>query len=333
MTDWSTAMIPTLPLGADGQQLPALGLGCMGMSEFYGETDDAQSLTVLARAHELGVRMFDTADMYGNGHNEELIARFLKDGGKDAFVATKFGIRKAPSEYVRTIDNSPDYIREACEASLRRLGKEQIDLYYVHRAEAGRPIEETMGVLADLVKAGKVGHIGLSEVSVATLRRAHAVYPVTAVQSEYSLTTRDMEAEVLPACRELGVVFVAYSPLGRGLLSGIMKNGDLAGNDFRRNAPRFAGDALEANLARLDTLRAIADQREATPSQVALAWALAKGVLVIPGTKRLSYLEQNIAATSLSLSRDDIDKLDRAYAQGSFTGDRYTAEGMKGVNV
>lgn len=326
-------MFPTLPLGADGPQLPALGLGCMGMSEFYGETDDAQSLAVLARAHELGVRMLDTADMYGNGHNEELLARFLKTSERDVFIATKFGIRKAPGEYARSIDNSPNYIREACEASLRRLGVERIDLYYVHRAEAGRPIEETMGVLADLVRAGKIAHIGLSEVSAETLRRAHAVHPVAAVQSEYSLTTRDMEADVLPACRDLGIAFVAYSPLGRGLLSGTMKSGDLAENDFRRNAPRFAGDALEANLAHLDTLRMIADQREATPSQVALAWVLSRGVFAIPGTKRLSYLEQNIAAASLRLSEDDIAKLDRAYAPGSFTGARYTAEGMKGVNA
>ena len=326
-------MIPTLPLGADGPHPPTLGLGCMGMSEFYGETDDAQSLAVLARAHELGVRMFDTADMYGNGHNEELLARFLKTGGRNAFIATKFGIRKAPGEYVRSIDNSPDYIRQACEASLRRLGIERIDLYYVHRAEAGRPIEETMEVLAGLVQAGKIAHIGLSEVSAETLRRAHGVHPVAAVQSEYSLTTRYTEAEVVPACRGLGIAFVAYSPLGRGLLSGTMKSGDLARNDFRRNAPRFAGDALEANLARLDTLRAIADQREATLSQVALAWVLSKGVFTIPGTKRLTYLEQNIAAASLHLSADEIGRLDRAYAPGSFTGARYTAEGMKGVNA
>ncbi|GGB85154.1 aldo/keto reductase [Glycocaulis alkaliphilus] len=326
-------MIPTLPLGADGPHLPALGLGCMGMSEFYGETDDTQSLAVLARAYELGVRMFDTADMYGNGHNEKLLARFLNEGRPDALVATKFGIRKAPGEYARSIDNSPDYIRQACDASLRRLGVEQIGLYYVHRAEAGRPIEETVQVLADLVQAGKIARIGLSEVSADTLRRAHAVHPVAAVQSEYSLTTRDMEAEVLPACRELGVAFVAYSPLGRGLLSGVFDRDSLAENDFRRNAPRFGDEALGANNARLDTLRAIADMREAAPSQAALAWVLAKGAFAIPGTKRLAYLEQNIAATSLRLSADDITRLDRAYAPGSFTGERYTAEGMKGVNV
>jgi aryl-alcohol dehydrogenase-like predicted oxidoreductase len=326
-------MIPTLPLGADGPHLPALGLGCMGMSEFYGETDDARSLAVLARAYELGTRMFDTADMYGNGHNEELLARFLKQGHPDAFIATKFGIRKAPGDYARSIDNSPDYIRQACDASLRRLGVEQIGLYYVHRAEAERPIEETVQVLADLVQAGKIARIGLSEVSADTLRRAHAVHPVAAVQSEYSLTTRDMEAEVLPACRELGVAFVAYSPLGRGLLSGTLDRDSLAENDFRRIAPRFGDEALEANNARLDTLRAIADMREATPSQVALAWVLAKGAFAIPGTKRLTYLEQNIAAASLRLSADDIAGLDRAYAPGSFTGERYTAEGMKGVNV
>lgn len=326
-------MIPTLPIGTDGPNLPALGLGCMGMSEFYGESDDTLSLAVLARAYELGVRMFDTADMYGNGHNEDLLAQFLKQGRTDALIATKFGIRKAPGEYTRTIDNSPDYIRQACDASLKRLGVEQIGLYYVHRAEAGRPIEETMQVLADLVQAGKIARIGLSEVSADTLRRAHLVHSVAAVQSEYSLTTRDMEAEVLPTCRELGVAFVAYSPLGRGLLSGAFDRDSLAENDFRRNMPRFGGDNLASNTARLDALRAIADAREATPSQVSLAWVLAKGVLAIPGTKRLSYLEQNIAAANLRLSAEDIAKLDQAYAPGSFTGDRYTAEGMKGVNV
>ncbi len=326
-------MIAQLPLGTEGPQLPQLGLGCMGMSEFYGETDDAQSLTVLDRAYELGVRMFDTADMYGNGHNEELLARFLKNGRPEAFVATKFGIRKAPGEYARTIDNSPDYIRQACDASLQRLGVERIDLYYVHRAEAGRNVEDTMGVLADLVAAGKIARIGLSEVSADTLRRAHAVHSVAAVQSEYSLTTRDMEVEVLPTCRELGIAFVAYSPLGRGLLSGAIDREALSEDDFRRHTPRFSEDALEANTARLGTLTAIADQREATAAQVALAWALAKGVFAIPGTKRLTYLEQNIAAASLTLSDDDIARLDSAYAPGTFVGERYTAEGMKGVNA
>ena len=325
-------MIPQLSLGTDGPQIPELGLGCMGMSEFYGETDDAQSLAVLDRAYELGVRMFDTADMYGNGHNEALLAQFLKQGRADAFVATKFGIRKQPGEYARTIDNSPDYIGQACDASLKRLGVERIDLYYVHRAEAGRDIEDTMGVLADLVAAGKIARIGLSEVSAETLRRAHAVYPVAAVQSEYSLTTRDMEADILPTCRELGVAFVAYSPLGRGLLSGAIDRDTLAENDFRRQSPRFAEVALEANKARLATLSTIADRREATPAQLALAWALAKGVFAIPGTKRLTYLEQNVAAASLTLSDDDIDRLDSAYAPGTFVGERYTAEGMKGVN-
>lgn len=326
-------MIPNLALGANGPVLPALGLGCMGMSEFYGETDDTQSLAVLHRAYDLGVRMFDTADMYGNGHNEQLLARFLKDGGNDAFVATKFGIRKAPGEYARTIDNSSGYIRQACEASLKRLGVEQIGLYYVHRAEPGRPIEDTMGVLAELVASGKIARIGLSEISAETLRRAHAVHPVSAVQSEYSLTTRDMEAAVLPACRELGIAFVAYSPLGRGLLSGSLSRDGLAQNDFRRNAPRFDEQALKANNDRLATLRTIADRREATPSQVALAWVLSRGVFAIPGTKRLSYLEQNVAAASLSLGADEIDMLDRAHAPGTFVGERYTAEGMKGVGA
>lgn len=326
-------MIPTQPLGKQGPALPLLGLGCMGMSEFYGPTDDTQSLAVLRRAYESGVRMFDTADMYGSGHNEELLARFVSETGLDPFIATKFGIRKKPGEYARTIDNSAQYLREACDASLRRLGRDQIDLYYVHRADVGQPIEETMEALAALHREGKVAHIGLSEVSAATLRRAHAVHPVAALQSEYSLTTRDMEAEVLPACSELGIAFVAYSPLGRGLLTGTTSGDSLAEDDFRRQAPRFAGEALEENLARLYTLRSIATRRQAMPSQVALAWVLAKGVFAIPGTKRLDYLDENVSAIDVKLSEEELVQLDTAYAAGSFTGERYTAEGMKGVNV
>lgn len=326
-------MIPTQPLGKQGPALPLLGLGCMGMSEFYGPTDDTQSLAVLRRAYESGVRMFDTADMYGSGHNEELLARFVSETGLDPFIATKFGIRKKPGEYARTIDNSAQYLREACDASLRRLGRDQIDLYYVHRADVGQPIEETMEALAALHREGKVAHIGLSEVSAATLRRAHAVHPVAALQSEYSLTTRDMEAEVLPACSELGVAFVAYSPLGRGLLTGTTSGDSLAEDDFRRQAPRFAGEALEENLARLYTLRSIATRQQAMPSQVALAWVLAKGVFAIPGTKRLDYLDENVSAIDVKLSEEELVQLDTAYAAGSFTGERYTAEGMKGVNV
>ncbi|MFV0475938.1 MAG: aldo/keto reductase [Pikeienuella sp.] len=326
-------MIPISKLGRDGPELPVLGLGCMGMSEFYGATDDAQSLKVLRRAVDLGVAMFDTADMYGDGRNEELLARLLAEVGERAFIATKFGIRKQPGGYARSIDNSPAYIRSACEASLRRLGRERIDLYYLHRAEPNRPIEEAMETLAALKREGKIAHIGLSEISEETLRRAQAVHPVAAVQSEYSLTTRDMEAAILPACRALGVAFVAYSPLGRGLLSGALDRRALAADDFRHHAPRFAEDALDANLARLERLRAIAAAHEATPSQVALAWALAQGVFAIPGTKRLSYLEENIAAARLRLTPEDMASLDAEYAQGSFEGARYTAEGMKGVNV
>lgn len=331
--NWSNKMITTRPLGTDGPILPALGLGCMGMSEFYGETDDDQSLEVLRRAYEAGIRMFDTADMYGNGHNEELLARFLNDGKSDAFVATKFGIRKAPGEYARSIDNSPNYIRQACDASLARLNREQIDLYYVHRAEPGRAIEDTMQVLAALVRGGKIARIGLSEVSAATLRRAHAVHPVAAVQSEYSLSTRDMEAEVLPACRELGTAFVAYSPLGRGLLSGAIDRNNLAENDFRLNNPRFSEEALSASKDKLKTLQTIASRYDATSAQIALAWVLAKKVFAIPGTKRLAYLEQNIAAADVRLTADNVAELDRCFAPGSFAGERYSPEGMKGVNA
>ncbi|OJW23310.1 MAG: aldo/keto reductase [Sphingopyxis sp. 65-8] len=322
-----------LPLGQTGVALPALGLGCMGMSEFYGATDDAQSLEVLRRAVDLGVRMFDTADTYGDGHNERLIGQLLAETSEPLFVATKFGIRRDPGAYDRRIDNSPSYIRTACEASLRRLGRERIDLYYVHRVDAAQPIEETMAVLSALVSEGKIGAVGLSEVSAATLCRAQAVHPVAAVQSEYSLATRDVEAELLPCCRELGVAFVAYSPLGRGLLSGEVTAQTLAPGDFRAANPRFAGEAMAQNLAALDPLRAIAERLGADPSQVALAWVLAQGVFAIPGTKRLRWLEANCVAADLVLSAADLAALDAAYPQGVFAGDRYTAEGMKGVNA
>ncbi len=326
-------MIRSLTLGADGPSLPALGLGCMGMSEFYGATDDQESLHVLRRASELGIRMLDTADMYGSGHNEQLVGRFIADVGREMFVATKFGIRRNPDGGGRRIDNSPEYIRAACEGSLRRLGREAIDLYYVHRVEPARPIEDVVGALADLVGEGKVRAIGLSEVSAATLRRAHAVHPIAAVQSEYSLTTRDVEADVLPACMELGVAFVAYSPLGRGLLSGELDGAMLAEGDFRRTAPRFADGALAKNAGRLVLLKDMARRLGATPAQISLAWVLAKGVFAIPGTKRLGYLEQNVASAALELAATDIAALDAAYPPGAFTGARYAEAGRVGLNA
>ena len=323
-------------LGASRLTVSALGLGCMGMSEFYGPTDDAQSLATLERALELGVTFLDTADMYGSGHNEELLGRFLKGRREKVVLATKFGIVRVPGRYERTIDTSPAYVRPACEASLKRLGVEAIDLYYAHRLNPDVPVEDTVGAMAELVRAGKVRALGLSEVSARTLRRAHAVHPIAAVQSEYSLWTRDPEAEVLPACRDLGASFVAYSPLGRGFLTGaIGKDADLAANDFRRISPRFQGDNLERNLRLVDVVKTLAATRGATPGQVALAWLLHQGkdIVPIPGTKRIEYLEENVAAASLTLSTDELARLDQALPPGAAAGDRYPPAGMKGLNA
>ncbi len=323
-------------LGASRLTVSALGLGCMGMSEFYGPTDDAQSLATLERALEIGVTFLDTADMYGSGHNEELLGRFLEGRREKVVLATKFGIVRAPSRYERTIDTRPAYVRAACEASLKRLGVEVIDLYYAHRLNPDVPVEDTVGAMAELVRAGKVRALGLSEVSARTLRRAHAVHPIAAVQSEYSLWTRDPEAEVLPACRDLGASFVAYSPLGRGFLTGaIGKDADLAANDFRRISPRFQGDNLERNLRLVDVVKTLAATRGATPGQVALAWLLHQGkdIVPIPGTKRIEYLEENVAAASLTLSTDELARLDQALPPGAAAGDRYPPAGMKGLNA
>ncbi|HYD68526.1 aldo/keto reductase [Azospirillum sp.] len=319
-----------------GIAVSAIGLGCMGMSEFYGPTDDAQSLATLERALELGVTHFDTADMYGSGHNERLLAGFLAGKRERAVVATKFGIVRKPGEYARTIDTSPDYVRRACEESLTRLGVETIDLYYAHRLNRDVPIEDTVGAMAELVRAGKVRAIGLCEVSAATLRRAHAVHPIAAVQSEYSLWTRDVEDEVLPACRELGVSLVAYSPLGRGMLTGAITNPDqLAEGDFRRLSPRFQGENLDANLRLVEDVRRLAVAKGCTPGQVALAWLLAQGpdVLPIPGTKRIKYLEENVAGATLRLKPEEVAALSAALPRGAAAGDRYPAEGMKGLNA
>ena len=313
-----------------------IGLGCMGMSEFYGPTDDAQSLTTLERALELGVTHYDTSDMYGSGHNESLLARFLAGKRDRVVIATKFGIVRQPGEYARRIDTSPAYVAQACDASLKRLGVETIDLYYAHRVNPDIPVEETVGAMAELVKAGKVRALGLSEVSAATLRRAHAVHPIAAVQSEYSLWTRDVEAAVLPTCRELGISLVAYAPLGRGMLTGAVSSPDqFAENDFRRIAPRFAGDNFDRNLALVEQVKALAVQKGCTAGQVALAWLLAQGpeILPIPGTKRIKYLEENVGAAAVTLTGAEVKALSDALPPGVAAGDRYTAEGMRGVNV
>lgn len=314
----------------------ALGLGCMGMSEFYGARDDAESLRVLDRALELGITFYDTSDMYGPHHNEELLGGWIKDKRDRVVLATKFGVVRDPGAYGRSVDNSPAYARKALEASLTRLGTDHIDLYYVHRIEADRPIEEVMGALSDFVAEGKIRHIGLSEASVETLRRAHAVHPVTALQTEYSLWTREVEAEILPTCRELGIGFVPYSPLGRGFLTGRFTGAqDFEAGDFRAALPRFAGDNLQANLALADKVRDVAQDAGATPAQVALAWLLAQGddIVPIPGTKRVKYLEDNVGAVGLTLSDAQMAALTEASGSLPVIGARYSEEGMKGVNV
>jgi len=322
-------------LGSD-LKVSALGLGCMGMSEFYGPRDDAQSMQVLERAVEMGIDFLDTADMYGPHHNEELIGRFLSIHKPKLRIATKFGIVREPGEYRRSIDNRPQYARASCEASLRRLGIEQIDLYYVHRIDPMHPIEDTMAGLAQLVQEGKIARIGLSEVSAATLRRAHTVHPVTAVQTEYSLWTREVEAEVLPTCRELGIGLVAYSPLGRGFLTGrYQHDATFEEDDFRASLPRFQPDNIGQNRSLVDIVTALAARKECTPAQIALAWLLAQGddVVPIPGTRRIAYLQDNVGALSVRLDADDLAELDRAINTAPVAGERYTEEGMKGVNA
>ncbi len=327
-------MLPLRSLTAD-LSVSALGLGCMGMSEFYGPADDAESLSTLARAVELGCTFLDTADAYGPHENERLVGRFVRQSGAKLAIASKFGIVREGKAYARTIDNSPEYARRACDASLERLGIERIDLYYVHRIDASRPIEEVMGALADLVREGKIAHVGLCEPSAATLRRAHAVHPVAAVQSEYSLWTREVEDEVLPACRELGVGFVPYSPLGRGFLTGAFDAQRPAEGDFRAMLPRFSDDNLEANRALARTVSRIAEDKGCTPAQLALAWLLAQGddIVPIPGTKRVQWLEDNAGAADVDFDAADEARLREAVASEAIVGERYTVEGMKGVNV
>jgi len=323
-------------LGSTGHTVSALGLGCMGMSEFYGAHDDTQSLDTLAAALDRGIDLFDTADMYGAGHNEQLLGRFLAGRPERPIVATKFGIVREPGKYARRIDNSPDYVGRACDASLARLGVERIDLYYCHRRNPEVPIEDLIGAMAGLVRAGKVRWLGLSEVSVATLRRAAAVHPIAAVQSEYSLWSRDPEAGMIDACRELGTSFVAYSPLGRAFLTGAVGSADdLAPDDFRRANPRFQGEALAANRRLAAALAEFAAARGATAAQIALAWLLAKypHVIPIPGTRRTRYLDENVAAADIALSADELASLDSLFAPGAVRGERYPPEGMKGLEA
>ena len=324
-------------LGATGPATSAIGLGCMGMSEFYGQTDDADALRTLERALEIGVTHFDSADTYGLGHNETLLGRFIAQGGaarrEQAMLATKFGIVRTAGQYERRIDNSPAYIRAACDASLKRLGVDRIDLYYCHRRDPAVPIEDVAGAMGELVQAGKVGAIGLSEVSAKTLRRAHAVFPVAAVQSEYSLWSREPEAGMLATCAELGVAFVAYSPLGRAFLTGTVDVAQLADNDFRKNNPRFVGEAQAANQRLVAALTAFAAERGLSNSQVALAWLLNKHphVVPIPGTRRIAYLESNVSAVDIALTPDEIAQLDRLFDPQAVAGARYPEAGLVGI--
>jgi aryl-alcohol dehydrogenase-like predicted oxidoreductase len=322
--DWHTCKV-----------LACLGLGCMGMSEFYGPADDNLSMRVLYEAVDLGINFLDSADIYGPHHNEELIGRFLKQSRASVKVATKFGIKRAAGEYRRSLDNSPDYARKACEGSLRRLGVDRIDLFYVHRVQQDRPIEEVMEGLAQLVSEGKIAGIGLCEVGAATLRRAHGVHPVAAVQTEYSLWSRGPELEVLPTCRELGIGFVPYAPLGRGFLTGRFQSGDFAAGDFRSSLPRFQADAVKVNRAMSELVAALAQRLGCTPAQLAIAWLLAKGkdIVPIPGTRRVEYLHENAGAASVRIDAKDMGEIDTLCAQLPVVGERYTEEGMKGVDA
>jgi aryl-alcohol dehydrogenase-like predicted oxidoreductase len=328
----STSGLGTRVLGTTSPlTVSTLGLGCMGMSEFYGTGDEQQGLDTIHRALELGVTFLDTADMYGPFTNEKLVGKAIREyaGGRDAVqLATKFGNQRSEDGSRLGINGRPEYVRSACDASLQRLGVDHIDLYYQHRVDKTVPIEETVGAMKELVEAGKVRHLGLSEASAQTIRRAHAVHPITALQTEYSLFTRDIEDEILPTIRELGIGLVPYSPLGRGLLTGaITRTEDLEGNDSRRGPyfPRFTGEALDANLALVARIRELAEAKGATPGQLALAWVLAQGddVVPIPGTKRVRYLEENVGAAAVALSADDLAALEQAVPRDAVAGDRY----------
>ena len=325
------------PLGAQGFFASQMGLGCMGMSEFYGATDETESLQTLHRAVELGITFWDTADAYGPHTNEVLLSKALKGIRNKITLATKFGIVRDPDNpMVRGLSGKPAYVFSSCDASLQRLGVDTIDLYYLHRVDPATPIEETVGAMAQLVKSGKIRGIGLSEVSASTIRKAHAIHPLSAVQTEYSLWSRDPEENILQTCKELGIAFVAYSPLGRGFLTGqIKKFEDFAADDYRRLSPRFQGENFAKNLQLVQQLEKLAATKKCTPSQLALAWVMAQGehIFPIPGTKRIKYLEENAGALSISLSKEELETINRIAPKNSAAGLRYPEQGMKIVNA
>ncbi len=323
-------------LGRGGLAVSALGLGCMGMSEFYGQGDDAESIATIHRALDLGVTLLDTADMYGIGANESLVGQAIKDRRGEVTLATKFGnVRDPGNPTARQINGKPEYVRQACEASLQRLGVDVIDLYYQHRVDPDTPIEDTVGAMAELVAQGKVRFLGLSEAAPATIRRAQSVHPLAALQTEYSLWSRDPEDELLPLCRELGIGFVPYSPLGRGFLTGQIKRfDDLAADDFRRHSPRFQGENFDKNMELVSRIEDMAREKGCRPSQLALAWVLAQGddIVPIPGTKRRTYLEENVGALNVTLTDEDLARIDALAPVGVAAGARYPEAAMRSLN-